>query len=88
MTGFETSVRGALYASDGRGRTAVIRRNGRQRVYETGWHPLTWSPDGATILMVRRKRLGLLSLADGTVREIGGADAAISQAVWVPKHPY
>jgi len=84
ISAFETSTRGEIWAAH-KDRVAILHPSGEQEVYEIGdWFPLTWSPDGRSILVSSRDdRLGLLSPKDGSVREIGGASADIAQAVWL-----
>lgn len=80
---FETARDGAVWAL-GRGAVAIVPPGGRARRLRTPWLPLSWAPDGRSILAVRGRQLGLLSPADGSAREVGRVEnGALLTAEWV-----
>jgi hypothetical protein len=80
---FETAPDGTLWTL-GRGAVAIVSPGGRSRRLRTPWLPLSWSPDGQSILTTRGGRLGLISPADGSVTEIGRVEnGVLLTAEWV-----
>ncbi|MDX6690042.1 MAG: hypothetical protein QOG15_1499 [Solirubrobacteraceae bacterium] len=67
---FQSNARGDMWAV-GADTVAVIRKGGKARRFKTAWVPVSWSPDGRSILVVTDHRLGLMAPGDGAVREIG-----------------
>jgi hypothetical protein len=82
---FETSADGRIYAEDSRDGIAFLDRHGKWRVFRTGWRStLAWAPDGKSVLVAQGARLGLLSPADGSVREVGRVNnGEVFGAAWV-----
>jgi hypothetical protein len=83
---FRSGVNGRMYAVDGEHRIAFLDRpEGKWRVFSTPWRgPLAWAPDGSSALVVRGDRIGLMSPADGSVREIGRVEnGQVFGAAWV-----
>ena len=82
---FDTSPNGRLYAVDAGNRIAFLGARGKWRVFRTAWREtLAWAPDGCSVLVARGARLGLLSPADGSVREVGRVhNGQVYGAAWV-----
>lgn len=68
--GFQTSSRGDVLFS-ARRKDAIVERGGTRRVFDNQWSALTWSPDGSSLLVRRGRRIGRMSVRDGSVTEIG-----------------
>ena len=80
---FQTASDGTLWAL-GRGAVVIVSPSGASRRLRANWLPITWSPDGRSILVVRGARLGLLSPGDGSVREIGTVqNGVLLTADWI-----
>lgn len=80
---FQIAPDGTLWTL-GRGAVAIVSPSGASRRLRTNWLPLTWSPDGRSILAVRGVRLGLLSPRNGSVREIGTVrNGVLLTADWI-----
>ncbi len=58
--------------------------SGRRDPLPSGWLPLTWSPDGSSLLVAKGRRLGLIRPPDlAAVDEVGTFPVPVWQADWV-----
>jgi hypothetical protein len=86
------SRRGEIASSDKRGHLTINPRRGPARRFTLPWIPMSWSPDGRRLLVLRARdayhggrQVGLLDPANGAVRRVGSVSGGtVNSAVWLP----
>ena len=73
--------------ADGQTRTILLSPNDGKRVTVDGWRPLSWSPEGDTLLMndaATGRILGLLDPDSASVQEIARLTGPVFDVDWLP----
>ncbi len=73
--------------ADGQTRTILLSPNDGKRVTVDGWRPLSWSPEGDTLLVndaATGRTLGLLDPDQGSVQEIARLTGPVFDVHWLP----
>jgi hypothetical protein len=76
-----------IAVGDGEARTILLRPSGGKRITIDAWRPLSWSPDGDTLLVRDAATGGVIGLLDPisrSVKEIGRLTGSVFDVDWLP----